>query len=267
MVKSAISTSPDSIKDQRQGATSSDATVYVSNFDVGKIKTAIASGTVNKVDFSNPVIYITNLSASPSNGKQRAIRLKNGASLPTQGLTIASGNPVYIQGDYNTGMSGTTQPPSNTSTTPFASPAPDPTVSGYNRAPAAVVADAVTILSNAWAANEATFDGADLSARVATNTTVNAAIIAGIVPSKNGYYSGGVENYPRFLENWSSKTLTYYGSMIELYASQQGLGRWGADNVYSPPNRAWFFDKKFLSNPPAGVPYDVDYRRSRWFME
>ena len=101
----------------------------------------------------------------------------------------------------------------------------------------------------------------------ASNTTVNTAIIAGIVPSGNGYYSGGAENFPRFLENWASKTLTYYGSMIELYTSEQGIGHWGAANVYSPPNRAWYFDTNFLSNPPAGVPYDVDYRRSRWYMD
>ena len=52
----------------------------------------------------------------------------------------------------------------------------------------------------------------------ATNTTVNAGIISGIVPSGSGYYSGGVENFPRFLEDWSGKTFTYYGSMLELRA-------------------------------------------------
>ena len=42
----------------------------------------------------------------------------------------------------------------------------------------------------------------------------------------DGSYSGGAENFPRFLENWSGKTLTYYGSMVELYQSQQAIGKW-----------------------------------------
>ena len=85
----------------------------------------------------------------------------------------------------------------------------------YTRKPA-------DILSNSWSDTNS-------ANSTASNTTVNTAIIAGIVPSGNGYYSGGAENFPRFLENWGGKTLTYYGSMIEkLYKSEQGyrpLGR------------------------------------------
>ena len=101
----------------------------------------------------------------------------------------------------------------------------------------------------------------------ASNTTVNAAFISGNVPSANGYYSGGVENFPRFLENWSGKTVTYYGSMIELYKSQQAIGHWGSANVYSAPNRAWYFDTNFISTPPPGILASYNYRRSRWYME
>src|SRR5438477_4381098 len=57
---------------------------------------------------------------------------------------------------------------------------------------------------------------AGTSSRIASNTTVNAAIISGIVPTAaaggDGSYSGGAENFPRFLENWSNATLIYYGS-------------------------------------------------------
>src|SRR5207237_3546649 len=70
---------------------------------------------------------------------ERAIRLKNGVNLPTSGLTVVSENPVYIQGDYNTG--GT--PPSDSGT--YTSP----TVNGYTRAKAAVIGDAINILSGA----------------------------------------------------------------------------------------------------------------------
>src|SRR5206468_4817822 len=85
-----------------------------------------------------------------------------------------------------------------------------PTVPGYSRQPAAIIGDAVTILSNSWS------DALSGTVPTATNTTVNAGIISGIVPSGSGYYSGGVENFPRFLENWSGNTLTYYCSILGL---------------------------------------------------
>ena len=264
LMKSAITVN-ETVKDNRQGSESGNSNVRVASLDIGVINAGLGTATYNKVDLSsNPVIYIADISADPTDPtKQRAIRLKNGAILPDAGLTVASANPVYIQGDFNTGRNGSNLPPSDVS--PDATNAPSsnpaaPTTTDYTRKPAAVIADAVTILSNSWSDSNPAMS-------VASHTTVNTAIIAGIVPSGNGYYSGGAENFPRFLENWSGKTLTYYGSMIELYKSEQATSHWGAANVYGAPNRAWYFDTKFLSNPPAGVPYDVDYRRGRWSME
>jgi len=67
---------------------------------------------------------------------RRALRLVNGANtsmtnnLPTPGFTVASENPVYVLGNYNayTGSNGFNGPHSFS----------------------AVIADAVTLLSNAW---------------------------------------------------------------------------------------------------------------------
>src|SRR4029078_10976703 len=121
--------------------------------------------------------------------------------------------------------------------------------------------DAVNILSNSWK------DSQSGTSPAAAATTINAAIVSGNVPTGSGYYSGGVENFPRFLENWSNKSFTYYGSMIQLYKSQQAIGHWGANNVYSPPNRAWYFDTNFVSSPPPGLLASFNYRRSRWYMD
>jgi hypothetical protein len=55
--------------------------------------------------------------------------------------------------------------------------------------------------------------------------------------------------------------------MIQLYKSQQAIGRWGSANVYSPPKRAWYFDTNFVATPPPGLLASFNYRRSRWFME
>ena len=163
-----------------------------------------------------------------SSTTRRAFRLINGYALPTNGLTVVSENPVYIQGNYNTSPTSGASVPSNSGTYT------DPDASGYTRKAAAVVADAVTILSNGW--NDSNSSAASLSSRVATaNTTINAALVAGNVPSGSGNYSGGGENFIRFLEDWSSRTFCYYGSMVELYRSNQAIGTWGKANVYNSP--------------------------------
>ena len=72
----------------------------------------------------NNLIYVVDTSAS-ANGTttKRGIRLVNGGKVPDGGLTIVSGNPVYVQGDYNTGTVGTTRPPSSAASSPDPHPA------------------------------------------------------------------------------------------------------------------------------------------------
>ena len=174
----------------------------------------------------NNMVYIVDTSAEPNGHHHQARHPAEEwrASCPSGGLTIVSGNPVYIQGDYNTGsglqlVPGTPpliQPPSN-----LTGDSTQPTVAGYTKQPSAVIGDAVNILSNSW------IDANSGTNPVASPTTVNTAIISGNVPSGNGYYSGGLENFPRFLENWGGKQFTYYGSMIQLYQSQQAIGHLG----------------------------------------
>jgi len=246
--KSAITTNQ-TIQDNRE--TSS---VRLATLDVSKITDAINNGSPTNLNF-NGIVYITDTSAAANGvGAKRGIRLKNGTVMPTGGLTIASGNPVFIQGDYNTGGAN---PPSNSGNYST------PQVSGYTRQPSSVIADAVYILSNAWSDSNSS---AGLSSRVASNTTVNTAILSGIVPSSNNVYSGGAENFPRFLETWTGKTLTYYGSMVELYLSKQAIGTWGKGNVYDPPNRQWFFDKTFRVYTPPGSLMVYSYVKGQWFL-
>jgi hypothetical protein len=249
-MKSAL-TFNQSIQDDRQNAT-----VTLTELNVGTLATAIDSGgslyTYANNGTFNQVVYITDQSASSSN--ERAVELTNGATLPTNGLTIASGNPVYIQGDYNTGG----VPPSDSSSTG------NPQVTGYTRQPSSIVADAVDILSDSWSNSNSTNS---MSSRVATSTTVNSAIMAGTVPtgSNGDNYSGGAENFPRFLEDWSNATLTYYGSMVELFSSQQATGIWGNGNVYNPPTRNWHYDTDFDAHPPPGSVMVVSYLKGQWY--
>jgi len=204
----------------------------------------------------NNILYISDQSASASN--RRAIRVTNGATLPKNGLTFVTDNPLYIQGNWNTGQN----PPSNAST-------PDPGKpmdASYAWRPSAIIADAITLLSNSWQDNKS---GSGLGARVASNTTVNAALVAGNVPtgSKGNNYSGGAENFVRFLEDWTGKTFTYYGSMLQLYASVQATGVWSSGNVYAPAQLHWNFDEKFTLTGPPGTAVMISYVQQRWFQE
>jgi hypothetical protein len=253
MFSSAIATNS-SIQDNREGAS-----VRLVTLDISKIEnnTSGLSPTFKSGSF-NGIVYIYDSSSSTST--RRGVRLINGSKIPSTGLTVASSNPVYIQGNYNTGGS----PPSNTNP----GDPTNPQVSGYTRAPCAVIADAVNILSGSWIDSNSS---ASLGSRVASNTTVNTAVLAGIVPTAppggDGSYSGGAENFPRFLEDWSNANLTYYGSMVELYQSKQSIGEWGKANVYNPPTRRWYFDVNFKVRPPPGSLMLYSYTKGRWTLQ
>jgi hypothetical protein len=249
-----------------------DMDVRLTTLDLSKLQTTSGSGCSNNTpcwtQTFGGIVYMYNTSATAL--QRRGIRLKNGDTIPSAGLTVASNNPVYIQGDFNVGP-GTVPSNSTTNNDPT-----HPQSAGYTRAPTSVVADAVTILSNNW--NDANGDNSSkpLSGRVASYTTVNTAIISGIVPSggyvpvngvspHDGAYSGGAENFPRFLEKWDGQKFTYYGSMVELYQSKQAIGEWTyGGNVYGAPDRQWYFDNNFKTKPPPGSLMLYSYIKGKW---
>lgn len=193
-------------------------------------------------------IYITDQRTLPS-GSESGVRLINGSVLPPRGLTVATSSPLYIQGNYNAPASalGTT----NTTGT----------------LPASIAADAITVLSTAWSDSNSS---KSLSSRIAADTTVNAAFLAGIVASTAASDSGGVENFPRFLEDWTGHTFTYNGSMICMYYSAIATGLWkgigSTYDIYNPPNRNWAWDQNFQYRDklPPGTPCLTILVRSNW---
>jgi len=189
-----------------------------------------------------------------SSGKLTAVRVVNGQTLPAAGLTVATPRPLYVKGHYN---------------------AADVTVGSTNTAaskPASLVGDAITVQSGSW--SDSYSSGTALNSRPAANTTVNAAFLAGIVQTTNSAgtkkYSGGVENFPRFLENWSSKTFTYNGSMVVMFPSRFATKFWVApgSTVYNAPNRRWAFDSNFLSMSklPPCTPQVQKLVRGQWMI-
>ena len=156
------------------------------------------------------------------------------------GLTVASENPVYLQGDYNNPGAGT----------------------GFTSVgvAASIVSDSISLLSDSWNDANSFWYPYTPSGRPGTTTTYRVAIIAGkgvefpqVTGTGQDYGTdGGVHNFLRFLESWNG-TLYYKGSIVSFYYNAQGVGLYKCCNtVYGPPTRGYNFDSNFLT--PALLP-------------
>jgi hypothetical protein len=202
--------------------------------------------------------------ATPDSPNSYGVRLYNGATLGSnvsgaldiKGLTIASDQAVYIRGDYNSN----------------------------SKKPAAILADSINVLSNRSRLDDSytctgysVFYNADdcttttaVSSRLTSDTTVNAAFLAGVDITTGTQDSGGLNNYPRLHENWSGSTLTYRGSMVSLGKARRVNGLFGAVgddwNIYYAPNRNWDYDTDFnnAANLPPLSPRFVYLRQERF---
>jgi hypothetical protein len=202
-----------------------------------------------------------------TNGTLPAVRVVNGSMLPPmtspKGFTVATAMPLYVWGNYNA---------SNTSGSSLGK---NSTIYTW---PAGFMADSISILSTNWSDANSTFANKSTCTSggpTAGATTVNAGVLAGIVPSStNGYssstgigYSGGVENFFRYLENWNSSTNTWNGAIIVMFPSQYATNYWvQTGNYYSAPKRAWAFDTNFTQqlNLPPLTPQAKGVIRGTW---
>ncbi len=201
----------------------------VIQIDIALLRTntaAMASLNDPPADGEPGILYVSSNHANP------AVRLVNGSGMPAGGLTVVTDNPLYIMGDYNTA-----------------------------NAPAGIFADAVTVLSGNWIDVNS---NSGISGRIATDTTVRAAVMTGNRNTVGTRYSGGAENLIRFLENWSGRTFTYSGSLSCLWQSQQAAGN--NDNtgtVYNPPIRIFSLGMS-VSNMPPGTPRVRNLHKVAW---
>ena len=241
---------------------SSNAVIYIAD----QTPAYNSDGSRNVVSSPPAKLGLTNVST-----QERAIRLVNGQTLPTVGLTIVTPNPVFIKGNYNTG--GT--PPSNTTATS------SPEVTGYKRRPSAVVADAINVLSSNWKDADSNLQISSggyalINPRSAVSTTINTALITGNTPSGISYggsanqYGGGAEGLIRLQEDWRTQNLVYYGSMVQLYKSVQAnsSGSPGGQFFKSPAATRWFYDHETFSDasPPGDMVLAAYLQQQRWYQ-
>jgi hypothetical protein len=189
------------------------------------------------------------------------------------GFTVSSEEPVYVWGDYNSGKSDPFWPSGGTPTTPHSA--------------AAIIADAVTLLSNppsaatlpttntGWTDRESFQYPGTAGSRPGNTSYYRVAVAAGksvpfIEPGwavtaglKDFGTDGGMHNFLRYLEDRGANgaTVNYAGSLISMYYSQYNTGIFKCCNsTYNAPTRNYFFDTQFLNpaNLPPGTPMFQD---------
>jgi hypothetical protein len=180
---------------------------------------------------------------------RRAVKLIRGTTIaPTiMGLTVVTENPVYVQGDWNA-SGGWSNP----------------------HAATAILADAVTLLSNAWDDRNSFLNPYDSTSSIpagagggrkrSTNSWYRFAVLAGkspLFPLPSGQPAdfgsdGGVHNFLRMLEgSVSGDVVNYQGAMANMFYNRQAVGTYkignGSWSVYGVPSlRAYQFDQDFL---------------------
>jgi len=231
----------------------------------------VASGTTNRIQYCG-----TTGRKNWVSGARHVLKLVDGSlgNLPLNpnptvyngvtyngGFSVASENPVYIQGNYNSSAADTTW---NASPTDAA-----------GMAAAGVIADTVTMLSNNWddrvsmLATTGNTSPTHSGNRTATTTYYRVAVSAGknmtfVYPTAAWPQEanaddigtdGGVHNFLRLSENWGGITEHYKGSMASMFYSTYNTGFYkggSTSSVYAVPTRNFFFDADF--NSPYGLP-------------
>jgi hypothetical protein len=244
--------------DQRENQ----AGMYVAQIDVGAYGTWLSTNlTLHTAGLNNggnnlaTILYVAD-QRNIGTSKLAVVRLFNAQKLPPNttptgqnlGFSVATPNPLYLWGNYNTTQDGVHFALTLGATT-----------NGYT-VPAALFADAITVLSSSWS-DAKSLDSYSQRNTVAFNLVMNAAIVAGNVPSTGTSaitFSGGVQNLTRMLENWVSVTLTYNTSLVCLYSSQMATNQFQMPGIYyNPPTRIWAFDPNFYDagKLPPGTPF------------
>jgi hypothetical protein len=123
----------------------------------------------------------------------------------------------------------------------------------------------------------------------AAETSINALIISGIIPSRPTQTYGGLHNFPRLSEYWTSEDLNISGGFYQLFFSHSSVAPFNAttwepgsspllagnvkapqSSFYKPPNRNWGYDVALQYSPPHPISLrfiSVGNARSEFYRE
>jgi hypothetical protein len=242
--------------DQRENKT-----VLATEINVGKYGEWVQTNSSVKSKFPSgsgtyPTILYAADNRTTTSSQITAVRLTNGVAPPANGglgWSVATPNPLYALGHYNCTNSsylGTT----NTTAS----------------VPSALMSDALTVLSPSWQDSKS---GSSYTSRTASDTTINAAILTGNVPStgsSSSQFSGGVHNLTRLLEDWNSpsaRNLTLNTAIMNLFRSEVATHQFvNPGTYYDPPTRKFSYDLNYLdpAKQPPGIPCALVLVRLNW---
>jgi len=242
--------------------------VYPMDIDVGLFNGWVSNQP--SLTFKDPsseragIMYV-----EQTNETGHALRLSNAEelySLP-YGFTLATPNPLYVKGDYNTkiGSSYTTNHPSS------------------------LLADAMTILSDYWEDKDNTVWPANVInpyrrpnpysyCNYACSTRINTSVMVGTAETSedvNGTRcSGAANNLIRYLEYWKYRTFEIKGNQSCLWKSKYewqpyiypsksstSLKPW---HYYWPSYRRFLYDSNLQARTPPGFDNFYTYRVLAW---
>ncbi len=175
-----------------------------------------------------------------------------------KGLGLATNAPVYMVGNFNADGDSATG---------------SATAIEAGEEPASVACDALTVLSTSWPINRMYSNQNGTTNRKATYSEISAAILSGIKPAipddpvtgtPSTEISGGAHNFPRFLEDWKTRTLTLRGSLVSLFESEvhERAMPTNFSHYYRAPKRDWGFNDNFRNGVyPPGSPNARTFRR------
>ena len=209
-----------------------------------------------------------------------AVRLHNAERIPDpfpdsgiRGMTLATNAPMYILGHYNADG----DPATGSSVE----------LDNADEAPAALAADAITVLSNNWddsmakeklsPDNSSGWPPLTGIRDAAAFTETSAAMITGLAAVDGHKYSmtGGAHNFMRYLENHWGRTHRFRGSLVSLFDSEisdiplyhySNRGHARSINAhYLAPNRDYGFNRSFQNGVfPPGIPLTRSFARTNF---
>lgn len=201
-----------------------------------------------------------------------AFAFNGGRNLPGP-MTVASDQAIYLQGDYNTIAKKPAAIMADTITALSVNCLSRKTEDDPAKIPTANINCLINPYSGLISGNSP-WTGRPIvktpfaKMYTAQTTSVNAAFLSFTIQSTGNlgegrgysygnYYSGGLNNYMRFTEDWNGQSFNYSGSLVSLGTPLEFSGRFRpGGNEYSyfnPPNRNFDYDTSFnafLSLPP-----------------